>query len=73
MSKNQNNAEAVGDWTEIMLQKEANSKTPEHVTVEDQFLTAERKSESYRELQKQDCDIRLLLHLYYFEELITSV
>lgn len=72
MSKNQRNAETVGDWTEIMLQKEADSKTPEHVTVEDQFLAAERKSELYRELQKLDCDTRLLLHLYYFEELKTK-
>ena len=71
MSKSQRNAEAVGDWTEIMLQQETDSKAMEGVTVEEQFLADERKSELYRELQKLDSDTRLLLHLYYFEELKT--
>ena len=69
MSKHQKNAETVGDWTEIMLQQETDSKAMESVTVEEQFLADERKSELYRELQKLDSDTRLLLHLYYFEEL----
>ena len=71
MSKHQKNAETVGDWTEIMLQQETDSKAMEGVTVEEQFLADERKSELYRELQKLDSDTRLLLHLYYFEELKT--
>lgn len=72
MGKRQKNAEAAGDWAEILLPKENGSETAEGVTVEEQFLAGERNSELHRELQKLDNDTRLLLHLFYFEELKTK-
>lgn len=41
-------------------------------TPEDYIFADERKAELYRELQKLSPDTRLLLHLYYFEELKTA-
>ena len=41
-------------------------------TPEERFFRDERRTELYRELQKLSKDARLLLHLYYFEELKTG-
>ena len=41
-------------------------------TIEEKLLAEEKKAELYRELQKMPPDIRLLVHLYYFEELKTK-
>lgn len=41
-------------------------------TPEERIFTDERKKELYRALQELSPDARLLLHLYYFEELKTS-
>ena len=41
-------------------------------TPEERILADESKAELYRELQKISPDARLLLHLYYFEELKTA-
>lgn len=39
---------------------------------EERIFADESKAELYRELQKLSADARLLLHLYYFEELKTA-
>ncbi len=72
MSQKQKNAVTVGDWTENLLQDASDANAVESATVEERFLADERKAELYRELQKLDCDTRVLLHLYYFEELKTK-
>lgn len=41
-------------------------------TPEERIFVDERKAELYRELQKLSTDARLLLHLYYFEEMKTA-
>ena len=41
-------------------------------TTEERIFAEERKAELYRELQKLSPDARLLLHLFYFEELKTK-
>lgn len=43
-----------------------------HGTPEERIFADESKAELYRELQKLSADARLLLHLYYFEELKTA-
>lgn len=69
MGKRQKNAEMAGDWTELLLSQEIGSQAMNCVTIEDQILADERMSELHRELQRLDGATRLLLHLYYFEEL----
>lgn len=72
MGKRQKNAETTGEWAELLAPKENGSEAFESVTVEEQFLADEKRTELHRELQKLDCDTRLLLHLFYFEELKTK-
>jgi len=54
------------------LPKENGSEPAGDVTVEEKFLADEKRTELHRELQKLDSDTRLLLHLFYFEELKTK-
>ena len=72
MGKLKKNAETSGELVEVLLPQENDSVVAEGVTVEEQILAGERNSELQRELQKLDCDTRLLLHLFYFEELKTK-
>lgn len=72
MGKRQKNAETSGDLTDALLPKENDSGALLGVTVEEQLLDKEKASQLHRELQKLDSDTRLLLHLFYFEELKTK-
>lgn len=72
MGKRQKNAETSGDLTDVLLPQENDSGALAGVTVEEQLLDKEKASQLHRELQKLDSDTRLLLHLYYFEELKTK-
>ena len=72
MKKLQKNAEMSENRAEIPVSQERDSLTAESVTVEEQCLTDERNVQLYRELQKLDSDTRLLLHLYYLEEMKTK-
>jgi len=72
MGKRQKRAETTGDLAELLLPEEDSPKVAEGATVEEQLLEKERRTELHRELQKMDGDTRLLLHLFYFEELKTK-
>ena len=72
MGKRQKNAETSGDLTDALLPQENDSGALAGGTVEEQLLDKEKASQLHRELQKLDSDTRLLLHLYYFEELKTK-
>ena len=72
MSKRHKKAETTGDWAELLASKENGPEAFESVTTEEQFLADEKRTELHRELQKLDSDTRLLLHLFYFEELKTK-
>jgi len=72
MGKWKKNAETSENWDEILLLQENDSLAAEGVTVEEQYLADERDAQLHRELQKLDSDTRLLLHLYYFEEMKTK-
>ena len=72
MGKRQKNAETPGDLVGVLLPEENDSIAAEGVTIEEQYLAGERNAELHRELQKLDSYTRLLLHLFYFEELKTK-
>lgn len=72
MGKRQKNAERSENLDEVLLVRENDFLTAEEVTVEEQYLEEERDAQLHRELQKLDDDTRLLLHLYYFEEMKTK-
>lgn len=72
MGKRQKNAERSENLDEVLLVRENDFLTAEEVTVEEQYLEEERDEQLHRELQKLDDDTRLLLHLYYFEEMKTK-
>ncbi len=65
--------EVSGEWivdTETDLP--GNGECGSAQTPEERFFTDESKAELYRELQKLSADARLLVHLYYFEEMKTA-
>ena len=72
MGKRQKNEERSKNLDEVLLSRENDSLAAEGVTVEEQYLEEERDAQLHRELQKLDSDTRLLLHLYYFEEMKTK-
>ncbi len=72
MGNRQKNAETPGDLVGVLLPEENDSDALAQGTVEEQLLDKERASQLHRELQKLDSETRLLLHLYYFEELKTK-
>lgn len=65
--------EVSGDWfvdTETELPGDGERDSAQ--TPEERIFADESKAELYRGLQKLSPDARLLLHLYYFEELKTA-
>lgn len=60
-----------GDVGEFLQGDEKNTYT-KYGTLEEKLLAEERKAELYRELQKLSPDARMLVHLYYFEEMKTK-
>lgn len=67
--------EVSGEWvteTETETNLPRNGKSGSIRTPEERFFADESKAELYRELQKLSPDARLLLHLFYFEELKTA-
>lgn len=63
--------EVSGDWlAEVGVTEEEAADAGK--TTEERIFAEERKAELYRELQKLSPDARLLLHLFYFEELKTK-
>ena len=67
--------ELSGTWvteTETETNLTGNGGNGSTQTPEERFFADESKAELYRELQKLSPDARLLLHLYYFEELKTA-
>lgn len=65
--------EVSGDWfDETGTDGPVTGRNGTHGTPEEHFFSDESKKELYRELQKLSPDARLLLHLYYFEELKTA-
>ena len=72
MGKRQKNAETSENRAEVLLLQENDSLAAEGVTAEEQYLAEERDAQLHSELQKLDSDTRLLLHLYYFEEMKTK-
>ncbi|MBR2407608.1 MAG: sigma-70 family RNA polymerase sigma factor [Lachnospiraceae bacterium] len=62
--------EVSGEWlTENEPDGSVTGEGSAYSTPEERILTDESKAELYRELQKLSPDARLLLHLYYFEEM----
>ncbi|MBQ8798784.1 MAG: sigma-70 family RNA polymerase sigma factor [Lachnospiraceae bacterium] len=65
--------EVPGEWpAENGPEKEETGVTDSFGTPEEHILADERMTELLRELQKLSSDARLLLHLFYFEELKTG-
>ena len=67
--------EVSGEWmteTETETYLPGNGEKGSLQTPEERIFADEGKKELYRELQKLSADARLLLHLYYFEELKTA-
>lgn len=65
--------EVSGEWlTETETNGPITSASSIGTTPEERIFADESKAELYRELQKLSADARLLLHLYYFEELKTA-
>lgn len=65
--------EVSGEWlTDIETDGTVTGVSSTHGTPEERIFADEGKKELYRELQKLSADARLLLHLYYFEELKTA-
>ena len=67
--------EMSGEWfteTESETYLPGNDAGGSMQTPEERIFACENKAELYRALQKLSPDARLLLHLYYFEELKTS-
>lgn len=67
--------ELSGTWvteTETEANLTGNGENGSAQTPEERFFADESKAELYRELQKLSPEARLLLHLYYFEELKTA-
>lgn len=65
--------EVSGEWVaETEMDLPGNGERGSSQTPEEHFFVDESKAELYRELQKLSADARLLLHLYYFEELKTA-
>lgn len=65
--------EVSGEWmTETDTDAEEKGLRGLCVTPEERIFADEGKKELYRELQKLSADARLLLHLYYFEEMKTG-
>lgn len=60
-----------GDVGEFSQGNEKKTYT-KYGTLEEKLLAEERKAELYRELQKLSPDARMLVHLYYFEEMKTK-
>jgi len=65
--------EVSGEWfAETETDMTGNGACGDSQTPEERIFADESKAELYRELQKLSPDARLLLHLYYFEELKTG-
>jgi len=64
--------EVAGGENDSLRQSNAKSTYAKCVTIEEKMLAKERKAELYKELQKMSPDTRLLVHLYYFEEMKTK-
>ncbi len=65
--------EVSGEWfVDTETERTGNGECGSMQTPEERFFADESKAELYRELQKLSPDARLLLHLYYFEELKTA-
>ena len=65
--------EVSGEWfAENGAEPEKTEAGGNYVTPEERIFADESKKELYRALQKLTPDARLLLHLYYFEELKTA-
>ncbi len=65
--------EVSGEWfAESETAGPGTGRNGTYGTPEEHFFSEESKKELYRELQKISTDARLLLHLYYFEELKTG-
>ncbi len=65
--------EVSGEWfTETETGGAVTGVSGTGITPEERIFSDESKAELYRELQKLSADARLLLHLYYFEEMKTG-
>ena len=67
--------EVSGEWvteTETDTYLPGNGEKGSLQTPEERIFADESKAELYRELQKLSPDARLLIHLYYFEEMKTA-